>query len=116
MPQEFNDDNSSQPLLRHFLDRFKDYEVHIIGSGPSLIGFDYSTLKNKRVITVNHSYKLIKSEFTVFIDKEFKKDLGNGGQVAILEIGDMPAVHARKTLDVKDNEFTVFDLASQRQL
>jgi len=55
-------------------DRFKNSDVHIVGSGPSLIGFDYSKLRNKKVITINHSYKLISSEFTVFIDKEFYKE------------------------------------------
>lgn len=55
-------------------DRFKNSDVHIIASGPSLIGFDYSALKNKRVITINHAYKLVNSEFTVFIDKEFYKE------------------------------------------
>ena len=43
-------------------DRFKNSEVHIVGSGPSLIGFDYSKLEGKRIITINHAYKLIKSE------------------------------------------------------
>jgi hypothetical protein len=55
-------------------DRFKNFDVHIVGSGPSLIGFDYSVLDGKRVITVNHAYKLVKSEFTVFIDKCFKRE------------------------------------------
>ena len=53
---------------------FKNSEVHIVGSGPSLIGFDYSKLSGKRVITINHAYKLVKSEFTVFVDKDFKNE------------------------------------------
>ena len=52
-------------------DRFKDEEVHVIGSGPSLYGFDYSKLAGCRIITVNHAYKLIRPEFNVFLDSNF---------------------------------------------
>lgn len=37
--------------------KLKDQEVHIVASGPSLRDFDYFTLVNKNVISVNHSYK-----------------------------------------------------------
>lgn len=51
--------------------RFSGKIVHIIGSGPSLTDFDYSIFKNKTIITINHSYKLVESEFTVCLDTNF---------------------------------------------
>lgn len=54
-------------------DRYKDKIVHVVASGPSLTGFDYSFFDNKNVIAVNHSYKLTKHDFVVFTDKSFPK-------------------------------------------
>ena len=52
-------------------DRFKNQEVHVVASGPSLIGFDYNRLKGKKVIAINHAYKLVDHDFCVFTDKGF---------------------------------------------
>ncbi len=54
-------------------DMFKGEEVHVVGSGPSLVGFDYSRLKGKRVIAINHAYKLVDHEFCLFTDKGFAR-------------------------------------------
>jgi len=52
-------------------DRYKNKDVHIVASGPSLIGFDYSYFNDKNVIAVNHAYKLVKNDFVVFLDSHF---------------------------------------------
>jgi len=51
-------------------DKYKDQDVHIVASGASLFGFDYSKITGN-IITVNHSHKSINSDYTVFIDKSF---------------------------------------------
>jgi len=51
--------------------RFDRQDVFIVASGPSLIGFDYQLLNNKKVIAVNHSHKLVQHEYCVFVDKGF---------------------------------------------
>jgi len=52
-------------------EKFKNTEVHIVASGPSLLGFDYSKLKGKNIIAVNHAYKMVDSLYCVFVDKSF---------------------------------------------
>ena len=51
--------------------RFKNKEDHIVASGPSLIGFDYSKLKGKKVIAVNNAYRKVDAEYCVFVDRTF---------------------------------------------
>lgn len=54
-------------------DRLKNQEVHIVASGPSLVNFNYSTLSNKNVISVNHAYKKLiqKPLWGVAVDTAF---------------------------------------------
>lgn len=51
--------------------RFAGGDVHVIASGPSLYGFDYSFFKNKTVIAVNHAWKVSNHKFVVFMDRHF---------------------------------------------
>ena len=51
--------------------KYGGQDFHLLASGPTLIRFDYSLLDNLNVITINHSYKMIKSLFTVSVDEEF---------------------------------------------
>lgn len=53
--------------------RFKNKEVHVVASGPSLLGFDYSKLNGKNIVTVNHAYKELKHDYCVFVDRSFVK-------------------------------------------
>lgn len=51
--------------------RFSGQDVHVVGSGPSLYGFDYSFFKGRRVIAINHAYKETEHDFKVFNDSNF---------------------------------------------
>lgn len=51
--------------------KFLDKDVHVVGSGPSLYGFDYSYFDGKNVISTNHAHKLLKNSINVFVDKSF---------------------------------------------
>lgn len=58
-------------------DYFKNDDVFVVGGGPSLHGFDFSRLKNKRVIAINHSYRYCNPEILVFLDAKFKREIRN---------------------------------------
>lgn len=46
--------------------------VHVVGSGPSLAGFDYSRLSGKAIIAINHAYKEVPTfDFKVALDRGF---------------------------------------------
>ena len=52
--------------------KFLGKTVHCVGSGPSLSEFDYSILRGKTVIPLNHAYKKVPQfVFKVGIDKNF---------------------------------------------
>ncbi len=52
--------------------KFTGKTVHIVGSGPSLTGFDYRRLSGKTIIPVNHAYKKVPwCAFKVAIDANF---------------------------------------------
>lgn len=55
-------------------DKFKGQPVHVVASGPSLFGFDYSKLDNCNVIAVNHAFKFVKHDFTVSVDNLVKRE------------------------------------------
>jgi hypothetical protein len=55
--------------------------VYLVGSGPSLIGYDYSRLKGKTTIGVNHGlFELVNAgcepKFHVFLDQRFLQEAG----------------------------------------
>lgn len=54
--------------------KFSGLDVHIVGSGASLVGFDYSFFNNKTVIAINHAYKMTHSDYLVFNDSQFVKE------------------------------------------
>ena len=54
-------------------DKFKGEEVHVVASGPSLVGFDYKRLRGKNVIAVNYAFKMVKHSFCIFVDKGFPR-------------------------------------------
>ena len=50
--------------------------IYVLGSGGSLIGFDFSLLNGKNVICCNHAYKVIKDPLNViYIDNAFITEL-----------------------------------------
>jgi len=52
--------------------KFTGKTVHIVGSGPSLTGFDYRKLSGRTIIPVNHAYKKVPGyAFKVAIDANF---------------------------------------------
>lgn len=52
--------------------RYAGKVVHVVASGPSLRGFDYSKLSGKTIIAVNHAYKEVPNfDVKVGLDKTF---------------------------------------------
>lgn len=52
--------------------RYAGKTVHVVGSGPSLTGFDYSRLRGKVIIPINHAYKQVPQfDIKVAIDGNF---------------------------------------------
>lgn len=52
---------------------YKNEDVYILGSGTSLLWFDFKRLKNNPVIAINHSYKIHKPNVLIFNDAYFLK-------------------------------------------
>ncbi len=63
-----------QDYISFITNKYFEKDVHIVASGPSLVGFDYSYFNNKNVIATNHSFKLTRHDFCVFVDKRFLKE------------------------------------------
>lgn len=59
--------NPDELLVNLFYDR----EVFIVGGGPSLLGFDFSRLKGKSVIAVNHAYGKTDHDLMLHYDANF---------------------------------------------
>lgn len=59
----------SYPLMIH--GRYEGQDVHLVASGPSMVGFDYNFFNDKIVIAVNHACKLVKNDFVVYNDSNF---------------------------------------------
>jgi hypothetical protein len=53
---------------------FKDQEVFIVGSGPSLRFFDYERLRGKNVISLNHASRFCPHSIALFIDAAFRRE------------------------------------------
>lgn len=58
---------------------FKDKDVFVVGSGPSLTGFDFSKLEGREVIAVNHAYKLTPHQVHTFYDQTFLTEAAKDG-------------------------------------
>jgi len=51
---------------------FNNQDVFIVGGGPSLIGFNFKRLDDKKVIAVNHSYEYIRNtSLLCYLDLNF---------------------------------------------
>ena len=56
--------------------------IYIVAGGPSLIGYNFNLLRNKRVIAVNRAFeRLPNAEVVYFSDKRFFVDFGFGPAV-----------------------------------
>lgn len=53
--------------------------VFVVGSGPSLTGFDFSQLIGREVIAVNHAYKLTPHQVHTFYDQTFLTEAAKDG-------------------------------------
>lgn len=62
----------SQGNYEHLEGSLQGEDVYIVGSGVSLIGFDYSILKGKKIVPLNHAcFKVPEIAFHVFLDTRF---------------------------------------------
>jgi hypothetical protein len=52
-------------------DRHKNQPIFIIGGGPSLKGYDFSTLKDKVVIACNRAIEFCIPDYLVYMDDQF---------------------------------------------
>jgi len=58
---------------------WKDKRCFVIGGGPSLRGFDFSSLKGEHTIAVNRAFEYLSSTIIFFMDNEtFYKELMSG--------------------------------------
>ena len=65
------------PVNKWLINYFENQDVYIVGSGPSLLGFDFKKLENKNVIAVNNSYKYVKHNILIFYDPSFQQTVRN---------------------------------------
>jgi hypothetical protein len=73
--------NTTEGNYDHLRDALKGEAVYIVGSGPSLIGYDYSRLQGKTCIAINHSFREllevgIEPAYHVFLDQRFLNESG----------------------------------------
>lgn len=54
---------------------FKDQDVFVIGSGPSLTDFDYRPLRDKKKIVINHQYRYVTPDIHLFLDGRFVSEV-----------------------------------------
>jgi len=71
--------NTTVGNYEHLKDILKNETVYIIGSGPSLLGYDYKRLAGKKVISVNHAlFELLESgiipNYHIFLDYRFLQE------------------------------------------
>jgi hypothetical protein len=60
----------------HLRDNLKGETVFIVGSGISLIGYDFNPLKGQNVIALNHAYQDVEFKHHVFLDTRFLQEAG----------------------------------------
>jgi len=53
---------------------FRDQDVFVVGSGPSLRYFDYSLLNRRNVISLNHASRFCPHKIALFIDAQFRRE------------------------------------------
>ena len=73
---------------------FENERVFIVGSGPSLTGFDFSQLNGEKVIAINHAYRLTKHDLHCFYDTSFLEEAKPAGYD--------PRTHSAKVLCKRD--------------
>jgi hypothetical protein len=73
---------------------FENERVFIVGSGPSLTGFDFSRLDGEKVIAINHAYRLTKHDLHCFYDAAFLEEAEPAGYD--------PRTHGSKVLCKRD--------------
>ena len=72
--KNIQDDHTFKRVMKYpefIRNKFEGEEVHVVASGPSLVGFDYKRLNGKNVIAVNHAFKKVRHSFCIFTDKGF---------------------------------------------
>ena len=61
----------------HLKNCFEGQDVYIVGSGISLIGFNFEKLRNLNTIAINHAYKDVPEfNFHLFVDSRFVDEAG----------------------------------------
>lgn len=73
---------------------FENERVFVVGSGPSLTGFDFSRLDGEKVIAINHTYRLTKHDLHCFYDASFLEEAKLAGYD--------PRTHVSKVLCKRD--------------
>jgi len=67
-------------MISFLKDIFGDQEVFIVAGGPSLEGFDFSKLDDKKTIAINHSYEYLKKpDLLCFLDSKFSFAISKKG-------------------------------------
>lgn len=71
--------NLTEGNFEHLKNHLKGETIYLVGSGPSLIGYDFSRLKDKKIVAVNHAiFDLIDAGcnplYHVFLDQRFLQE------------------------------------------
>ena len=77
---------------------FSGQDIFIVGSGPSLVGFDFGRLGGRKTIAINHAYKYLESDILVFNDKNFLREdncrcMNHSNIVCSVSTGLLPVTH-----------------------
>jgi hypothetical protein len=81
--------------ISYFKKQFKDQDVYIIGSGPSLYGIDWEVFKDKKTICINNTIKWFKNPTVhIFLDMQVLKEGGRSPGIPIVtKIGNFVPDH-----------------------
>lgn len=91
-------------------DRFTGQDVHVVGSGPSLYGFDYRKFAGKIVIATNHAYRCLNAArvecYVVINDVNFylREDKGR-----VLQTPGVRVLAAKQTQIPAGNNVILYD-------
>jgi hypothetical protein len=89
-------------FLKNF---FKNDEVFVVGSGPSLTNFDFSRLKGRKIIAVNRTILYTKPDLAVYVDRELSKFfLGEAPQCPVItsNFAGVPEKHYSVKVDLRN--------------